>query len=173
MRLILLAAVAPDGAIGVNNTLPWHLPEDLKRFKELTTGGTVLMGRKTFDSILARLGKPLPQRRNLVLTRSKDVITPSADGMLAVLHSLNELAMRDEPEIYVIGGAEIYARTIDQAQELDITEVDTVVSGADAFFPPIDPAVWNKAAGDWQVSQSGLRYRYVRYRRKLTEAPAL
>jgi dihydrofolate reductase len=166
MRLILLAAVAHDRAIGVNNALPWHLPEDLRRFKELTIGHTVLMGRKTFDSIVARLGKPLPQRRNLVLTRSKESIAPSAEAALEVLHSLEALHDRSDSEIYVIGGAQIYERTMADADELDITEVDMTVTGADAFFPVIDPAVWHKEAADWQVSQTGLRYRFVRYLRR-------
>lgn len=191
-RVILLAAVAHGNVIGVRNTLPWHLPEDLKRFKALTTGHAVAMGRKTFDSIVARLGKPLPNRRNVVLTRdtawraagssvsprslesSGSSVSSGALGLpststsphVEVLHSPADLLRLDADPIFVIGGAEVYAMTIDHAQELDITEVDLVVEG-DAFFPAIDPAVWAKESGPWQMSElESLRYRFVTYRRR-------
>ena len=188
-RVILLAAVGHSNVIGVRNTLPWHLPEDLKRFKALTTGHAVAMGRKTFDSIVARLGKPLPNRRNVVLTRdaawrapgSSDSASssgsssapgaPDAPGSptsppVEVLHSPTDLLRLDADPIFVIGGAEVYAMTIDHAHELDITEVDLAVEG-DAFFPAIDPAVWAKESGPWQMSElQSLRYRFVIYRRR-------
>lgn len=168
MRLILLAAVAHDRAIGIHNQLPWHLPEDLKRFKDVTTGHAVAMGRKTFDSIVARLGRPLPNRLNLVLSRSADISVAADQAQLQMVRSLDELRALPIEEIYVIGGAEIYQDTIHHAQELDITEVDIDVPGADAFFPTIDPAVWHPQASEWRISQaSGLRYRFVRYHRRL------
>ncbi len=165
MRLVLLAAVARNRAIGVNNTLPWHLPEDLKRFKSLTTDQTVAMGRKTFDSIVDRLGKPLPNRKSLVLTQNPAwKYADSAD--VSVIRSVDELSQVRVQTIFVIGGAQIYEMTISAAQELDITEVDLDVPDADAFFPAIDETQWEKESGDWQVSEKGIRFRFVTYRRK-------
>ncbi len=165
MRLVLLAAVARNRAIGMNNTLPWHLPEDLKRFKSLTTDQTVAMGRKTFDSIVDRLGKPLPNRKSLVLTQNPAwKYADSAD--VSVIRSVGELSQVEAETIFVIGGAQIYEKTISAAQELDITEVDLDIPGADAFFPAIDETQWEKEAGDWQVSEKGIRFRFATYRRK-------
>lgn len=164
-RIILLAAVARNGVIGVRNELPWHLPEDLKRFKELTTGGTVVMGRKTFDSIIARLGKPLPHRHSVVLTRDASWTPPEGASQVSVLHFVDEIPALPQELVYVIGGAEIYALTMPMADELDITEVDLSVDG-DAFFPAIDASQWKTDAGPWWHSEaSGLGYRFVRYRR--------
>lgn len=163
-RLVLLAAVAKHGVIGIRNTLPWHLPEDLKRFKELTTGKTVAMGRKTFDSIVARLGKPLPNRHSVVIT--KNLTAQIASDSVTVVHSIADLLQLDVDSVYVIGGADIYRQTIDLADSLDITEVDLDVQG-DAFFPDIDQGVWQREAGPDQRSEaSGLEFRFVSYRRK-------
>ena len=165
MHLVLLAAVARNRAIGVNNTLPWHLPEDLRRFKSLTTGQTVAMGRKTFDSIVDRLGKPLPDRKSLVLTQNP-VWKYSESNSVEVIRSVDELAKVPVEKIFVIGGAQIYEMTIDCAYELDITEVDLDVPEADAFFPAIDETHWEKESGDWRVSEKGIRFRFVTYRRR-------
>jgi dihydrofolate reductase len=137
MRLSLVAAVDRNLAIGKGNALPWHLPADLKRFKALTLGKPLLMGRRTAES----LGRALPGRRNLVLTRSGRV--PFA-GMEAVA-SLGEALdlVFDAPELCVIGGGEIYALCLPRATHLHMTHVDTVVDGADAFFPPFDIGEWN------------------------------
>lgn len=166
-RLILLAAVAKRGVIGVNNTLPWHLPEDLRRFKEITTGKTVAMGRKTFDSILARLGKPLPNRHSLVLTSKVSGTMPdTVPDTVTIVHSIADLLQVEADSIYVIGGAEIYRQTIDLADSLDITEVDLDIEG-DAFFPEISEAIWQREAGPTMRSEaSGLAYRFVTYRRR-------
>ena len=162
-RVVLVAAVAKGGVIGVNNTLPWHLPEDLKRFKEITTGKTVAMGRKTFDSILARLGKPLPNRHSVVITRQVSGTVPDT---VTVVHSVADLLQLDTDCVVVIGGADIYAQTIELADSLDITEVDLEVQGA-AYFPAISEAVWQREAGPTLRSEaSGLSYRFVTYRRK-------
>lgn len=165
-RLVLVAAVGQQGVIGINNELPWHLPEDLKRFKALTTGHTVAMGRKTYDSIVARLGKPLPNRQSVVLTRDR-TWSPAAEhaGSVRVVHTIDDLlALSDDP-IYVIGGAEIYGLTLPMAAELDITEVDVLVQG-DAFFPEIDNRQWSRQAGPALISESsGINYRFVRYSR--------
>jgi dihydrofolate reductase len=132
MTLSLLAALDRNNAIGKGNALPWHLPADLKRFKALTLGKPVLMGRKTAES----LGRALPGRRNLVLTRSGRV---PFDGMEAIA-SLDEALAIDD--VCVIGGGEIFALTLPRATQLLLTHVDTVVEGADAFFPEFDANAW-------------------------------
>jgi dihydrofolate reductase len=133
-------AVAENGVIGKGNDLPWHLPEDLKHFKEITLGKTVLMGRKTFESIFARLKKPLPGRKNVVITRQENYKVP--EGVL-VFPSLDiafqKLASED---IYVIGGAEIYKQALPFASKMFITKVKGNYEG-DAFFPEVDFSKWN------------------------------
>lgn len=141
-ELHLLAALDEAGAIGRTNTLPWHLPDDLKRFKALTWGRPLLMGRRTAQS----LGRALPGRRNLVLTRSG--VAPHA-GMQAVDSLDAALACaRDDgaPTLCVIGGGEIYALTLPHAQALSLTHVHTRVPDADAFFPAFDAARWREVA---------------------------
>jgi len=136
MRLSLVAAVDRNFAIGKGNALPWHLPADLKRFKALTLGKPLLMGRRTAES----LGRALPGRRNLVLTRSGRA--PFAD--MEAVASLGEALdlVFDAPELCVIGGGKIYALCLPRATHLHMTYVDTVVEDADAFFPPFDIGEW-------------------------------
>lgn len=138
VELVLVAALDRDHAIGKGNTLPWHLPDDLKRFKASTLGKPLLMGRKTAQS----LGRALPGRRNLVLTRSGQL--PFA-GMQAV-GSVDEalvLARADAADaLCVIGGGEIYALCLPRSTRMLLTHVDTEVDDADAFFPRFDPAQW-------------------------------
>ena len=167
MQIILLAAVAHNRVIGANNTLPWHLPEDLRRFKSLTTGHTVVMGRKTFDSIVVRLGKPLPDRRSVVLTRDRNWRAPQEfESQVQVMHDPKAIAELSDDCVYVIGGAEVYAQTMEIATVLDITEVDLKVAG-DAFFPEIDSLRWSRNADAQMVSErDGLRFAFVRYERK-------
>ena len=131
--IALIAALDRHRAIGKGNALPWHLPADLKRFKALTLGKPVLMGRKTAESI----GRALPGRRNLVLTRSGRV---QFDGMEAVASIDDALALADE--VCVIGGGEVYALCLPRATHLHLTHVDTFVEGADAFFPAFDAEAW-------------------------------
>ena len=139
VELVLVAALDREHAIGKGNALPWHLPDDLKRFKALTLGKPLLMGRKTAQS----LGRALPGRRNLVLTRSGEV---PFDGMAAVA-SLDEalaIARRDGAgSLCVIGGGEIYALCLPRATRMYLTRVDTVVEGADAFFPRFNHSQWH------------------------------
>ena len=142
VSLVLIAALDRNRAIGRGNALPWHLPDDLKRFKALTLGKPVLMGRKTAES----LGRALPKRRNLVLTRSGRA---PFDGMQAVatLEEACALAAADGAvELCVIGGAELYALTLPFAARLSLTHVDTEVDDADTFFPAFDPAQWRAVA---------------------------
>lgn len=142
MRIDLIAALDRNRAIGRGNALPWHLPDDLKRFKALTLGKPVLMGRKTAES----LGRALPKRRNLVLTRSGRV---PFEGMEAVdsIDAAIALAQADRAVgLCVIGGGELYALALPHAAEMHLTHVDTVVAGCDAFFPAFDPAQWRVVA---------------------------
>jgi dihydrofolate reductase len=141
MRVSLIAALDRNHAIGRGNALPWHLPDDLRRFKTLTLGKPVLMGRRTAQS----LGRALPKRTNLVLTRGGAV--PFA-GMQAVasLAAAFALAAEECDELCVIGGGEVYALALPQATHLHLTHVDTAVEGADAFFPRLDAQRWREAA---------------------------
>jgi dihydrofolate reductase len=138
MRISLIAALDRNNAIGRDNDLPWRLPDDLKRFKALTLGKPVLMGRKTAQS----LGRALPGRLNLVLTRSGQV---PFEGMLAVASVDAAIARAREQgaeELCVIGGGEVYALTLAQADALHLTHVDTAVEAADAYFPVLDRHQW-------------------------------
>jgi dihydrofolate reductase len=133
----LLVAVAENGVIGRDNGMPWHLPDDLKRFKSLTMGKPMLMGRKTFDSI----GKPLPGRTSLVLTRSRGWSAPGA----LVVHSLDEAVERagGVPELVVVGGAEVYRLALPGARRIYLTRVLARVDG-DTVFPPLDETAWHE-----------------------------
>ena len=157
----LVAALARGRVIGIENRLPWHLPEDLQRFKRLTMGAPVIMGRNTRESI----GRPLPGRRNIVVTRQPQ----AAWNGCSVAHSLDEaLALAaDAPEVFVIGGAELYAQALPRADRLYLTFIDADVSG-DAFFPELDPAAWREIAREPGISASGLGYAFVTYVRSAT-----
>jgi len=140
MRLSLVAALDRNFAIGKDNGLPWHLPDDLKRFKALTLGKPLLMGRRTAES----LGRALPGRRNLVLTRGNAIphagmeAIPTLEDALRIAEGVDELC--------VIGGGEIFALTLPLASRMHLTWVDTVVEGADAFFPRFDASRWQVAS---------------------------
>jgi dihydrofolate reductase len=126
----LIVAKANNNVIGSKNDLPWYLPADLRHFKEITTGHTVVMGRTTFNSILSRLGKPLPNRENVVITRDQDF----SYHEVTVIHSIDEI--KTLGDVYVIGGAEIYRQTIDIADRLYVTEVHADIDG-DTYFPSL------------------------------------
>lgn len=150
-------AVAENGVIGKNNDLPWHLPEDLKHFKELTLGKTVLMGRKTFESIIARLKKPLPGRKNVVITRQKDYQAP--EGVLVFPNLESAFKKLSEEDVYVIGGAEIYKQALPLAKVLYMTHVLGKYDG-DAFFPEVNWCEWIKTEEDFHDG-----YNFVKYER--------
>ena len=143
MKISLIVAVSRNGAIGLNNQLPWYLPEDLKYFKSVTMGKPLIMGRKTFDSI----GRPLPGRANIVLTRHPQWTSDGVKVVQSVEQALvaGEIACEaaDVDEIMVIGGEQIYRMTIDLADRIYLTQVDTDVEG-DAFFPDIDLNNWSQ-----------------------------
>jgi dihydrofolate reductase len=158
-ELVLVAAVAKNGVIGNANALPWYLPEDLKHFKELTTGHIVIMGRKTWESLPERF-RPLPGRRNIVVTRNPDYTGSGA----TVVHSLKEAlkvgAGGTAEKLFVIGGAELYAHALPLAQRLELTEIDAAFEG-DARFPAIDRGQWREVARTTGESASGLRYSFI------------
>lgn len=144
MKISLVVAAARNRAIGLNNRMPWHLPEDLKYFKRVTMGKPVIMGRNTFESI----GKPLPGRPNIVISRNggykADGIT-LVNSLEAALLAAQQLLPQGVDEIMVIGGAQIYAQALPRADRLYLTEVDAEPE-ADAFFPAIDRKEWQETA---------------------------
>jgi dihydrofolate reductase len=158
----LLAALARNRVIGRDNALPWHLPDDLKRFKALTLGHPVIMGRKTYESIVAVAGKPLPGRANIVVTRSPGYEAPGC----RVVHSLQAAlsAAAGSDEIFVIGGGEIFALALPLAQRLHMTEVDADVGG-DALFPAYDRSEWHEVSREAGAGSGGLKYDFVVYER--------
>ena len=161
MKVSLLAAVARGGVIGRDGTVPWHVPEDMARFRELTTGHTVVMGRRTWESLPDRY-RPLPGRRNIVVTRNA---AWSADGAERAGSLEAALALAAGAEhVFVIGGAEIYAAALSLADELLLTEVDLDVEG-DTFFPEWDRAVFVEASREDLVAADGTPLAFVAYRR--------
>ena len=158
MKLNLIFARARNGVIGRDNTLPWHLPEDMAHFKRTTLGCPVIMGRKTWDSLPAKF-RPLPGRLTVVVTRQPDW---SADGAV-VVHSLNDAcaACPAESTAWVIGGADLYAQALALASTAVVTEIDADFEG-DAFAPQFG-APWRETARDSQTSSTGLNFSFVTY----------
>lgn len=160
--IVIVAAVAKNGVIGKDNALPWRLPEDMAHFKALTTGHAVLMGRKTWESLPAKF-RPLPNRRNYVLTRDPDYVAPGA----TVLHSLDEAMQLGAAEtaLFVIGGAELYRHMLPCADRLELTEIGAAFDG-DAYFPAFDRNEWREVKREPGIGADGLRYAFVSYARK-------
>lgn len=157
--LSLIVAVARNRVIGANNALPWHLPEDLKRFRALTTGHHIIMGRKTYES----LNRLLPGRTTVIVTRNPDY---RVDGALiadslqsAIAHSVGD------SEVFLIGGAELYKDGIKHANKLYITEINADFEG-DAFLPEFDLSDWQEVARETHVSEKGLPFAYITYIKK-------
>jgi dihydrofolate reductase len=152
-RISLIVAMAKNGVIGINNTLPWHLPADLKHFRLLTMGHHIVMGRKTYESI----GKPLPGRTSVVVTRNPGYSVP---GVIVVnsLETAIESCSGDD-EIFVIGGAELYRQAIDFADRIYLTEIDADISG-DAHFTKIDRGSWQETERVTNSPDEGNRYAY-------------
>lgn len=156
--ITLIAAVASNGAIGKDNQLLVHLPGDLPRFKRLTLGHPIVMGRKTWDSI----GRPLPGRRNIVLTRDAAWAAPGAESATSIDAAL--ALVGDAERVCVIGGAEIYALTLPLADELLLTEIDATYD-ADAYFPDWPRDRYERVSSESNTTAQGLVYRYTTYRR--------
>jgi dihydrofolate reductase len=137
----IIVAIAKNNVIGNTNDLPWYLPEDLKRFKKITTGHTVVMGRKTYESIINRLGKPLPNRKNVVITRQDNYPVP--EGVL-VFHDLDSvLQLLKNEDVFIIGGAEIFKLALPLVDTLYVTHVYKEYPG-DVYFPEVNWSEWKK-----------------------------
>lgn len=153
----LVWAEARGGVIGAEGGMPWHVPEDLSHFKEVTLGAPVIMGRKTWDSLPERF-RPLPERENVVITRQQDWTADGARRAATVTD-----AVRGQEKVWIIGGAEIFRQVISDADRLEVTEIDLDVDG-DAFAPSTDG--WRQVqTGEWQTSRTGIRYRFLGYER--------
>ena len=158
--ITIIAAIAEKNALGKDNQLIWHLPADLKRFKKVTLGHHIIMGRKTFDS----LGKPLPNRTTIIITRNKNY---SQEGC-TIVHSLQEAleAAKADENPYILGGAEIYKQALEIAEQLDLTFVHHQFE-ADAFFPEIDLNIWKESSReDCKADEkNSYNYSFVTYLR--------
>lgn len=157
-RLTIVVAIDRRRGIGIHNQLPWHLPEDLAHFKRTTSGHPIIMGRKTFDSI----GRPLPNRRNIVVTRNPDW---RRDGVEAVASVGAALELAGAGDAFIIGGAQIFTEALPLTARLIVTEIDADFA-CDTFFPEIDRAEWRETARETHRSeQNGFDYAYVTYER--------
>jgi len=159
--LTIIAAVAKNNALGKNNDLIWHLPADLKRFKEITLGHHIIMGRKTFES----LGKPLPNRTTIIITRNPDYIAPGCIVVNELTAAIKAAAEDENP--YILGGAEIYKQAMSYADILDLTLVHESFD-ADAFFPIIDMSKWTEMSRrDFKADEKNkYDYSFVQYKKK-------
>jgi dihydrofolate reductase len=157
-RLYLIAAVAKNGVIGAHGKLPWHLPEDLTHFKKLTLGHPILMGRRTWES----LGKPLPGRENIVISRKPGFGAPGASVASSLEAAIALCA--GEPVAFVIGGAELYAAALPLADGLVLTEIDRDYEG-DTRFPEWDRKSWRATQKETHTSADGMRFNFVLYER--------
>ena len=165
MEKVIIVAIADNNAIGRDNALLWHISEDLKFFKRTTSGCPVIMGRRTFESI----GRPLPKRTNIVVSRGFDapegvVVVPSLDEAYKAASAVIP-DLIGNPRCFVIGGGQIYAQSMQDADRLIITHVHAVIEDADTFFPPIDPSVWTVAERSemFHDDESGFDFEFVEY----------
>jgi dihydrofolate reductase len=163
----MIAAVARNGGIGRDGGLLVHLREDLQHFKRTTLGAPVIMGRRTWESLPPR-SRPLPGRRNLVLTRDPAWQAEGAEPAATLDDALDRL--RGEPRVFVIGGAQVYAEALPLAQTLVLTEIDAAFE-ADSHFPDFGPAQFEEVAREPHVSEAGLRFDFVTYRRRPHRPP--
>lgn len=161
--LSLIVAMSKNNVIGKDNKLIWHLPEDLKRFKTLTTGKTIIMGRKTFES----LGRVLPNRKHVVLTKSKDFYIENEQ--VEILHELSDINkyINTEEECFVIGGGKIYSQLIEKAKKLYITKIYEEFEG-DTYFPEIDEQIWKlvKREKGLKNDENPYNYEYLDYEKE-------
>jgi dihydrofolate reductase len=161
-HITLVLARATNGVIGNKGGLPWRLSEDMKRFKELTLGKPVVMGRKTWDSLPR---KPLPGRRNIVITRNADFQVEGADVVLSLDGAI--AAAENAAEIMIIGGAEIYRQALPIADKIELTEIEASPEG-DTRMAPFSPDEWQEQSRQAHQSADGLRYSYVTLLRRST-----
>jgi dihydrofolate reductase len=158
-QITLVVAMDAQRGIGVDNKLPWHLPEDLAHFKRVTLGHPIIMGRKTFDSI----GRPLPKRRNIVVTRNA---AWQHEGVDVALSLPNAIAMVGSEPASIIGGAQIFTESMALADRMIVTEIDHVFA-CDTFFPAIDASQWIETARERHHSEAnGFDYSFVTYEKR-------
>jgi dihydrofolate reductase len=162
VRISLVAAVARGGVIGRNGALPWRLPEDARRFRALTMGHAVVMGRRTWDSLPERF-RPLPGRRNVVVTRNPDWSADGAERAGSLDDALGLLA--GAAQVFVIGGGELYAEALARSDELLLTEIDAGVEG-DTWFPAWERSEFEEVAREEHVSETGVPFAFVTYARR-------
>ena len=154
MAITIIVAKSNNGIIGKDGDLPWRIPEDLKRFKRLTTGNIVVMGRKTYDSI----GRPLPNRKNIVISRNTSL---KIEGVEVEQDLIDVLKRNREENVYVIGGGQIYVDALPFSEKLEVTEVDVELVG-DTSFPEIDSSQWKEIFREKRVDlESNLTYSFV------------
>ena len=158
MRINMIFARAANGVIGNNNRMPWHLPEDMAHFKRLTQGWPVIMGRKTWDSLPPKF-RPLPGRRNVVITRQQGWKEDGAEPAASLADALKICAQSEE--VWIIGGAQIYAQAEPLAQRIEVTEIAQDFEG-DAFAPPLG-SEWIEAAREDHISSNGLKFSFITY----------
>jgi dihydrofolate reductase len=161
LTISILAAVAHRGVIGRDGGVPWRLPEDMVRFRELTMGHPVVMGRRTWESLPDGF-RPLPGRGNVVVTRNPDWTAQGADRVASFEDALELL--ESDPTVFVIGGGEVYAAALPYADELLLTEIDADVEG-DTTFPAWDRAEFEETSREEHVAEDGTRFAFVSYRR--------
>jgi dihydrofolate reductase len=163
MKLILIAALNKNRVIGRNGKIPWHIPEDIHRFKQFTTHHTVLMGRKTFESI----GKPLPNRKNVVVSKNQNLFKSlkigEVNNTLFFFPSIESALFnfQSEEKVFVIGGGEIFSQTIDRADELDLTIVENDEAG-DVFFPPYEHLIGTSFFITSEERRTGMKFLMLR-----------
>ncbi|MEP6893741.1 MAG: dihydrofolate reductase [Gaiellaceae bacterium] len=167
MRLSIVAAVAHGGVIGRDNAIPWRIPEDSRHFKALTMGHPVVMGRRTWDSLPGRF-RPLAGRRNVILSRNPDWHAEGAERAGSLDEALGLL--EGVPQVFVIGGADLYAAALLIADELRLTEIDADVEG-DTIFPPFAEAGFEETSRERIVSESGVPLSFVTYARRVAARP--
>ena len=153
--LTLIAAASENNALGKDNDLVWHLPDDFKRFKALTSGHYIIMGRKTFESF----PKPLPNRTHVIITRQNDYEAPEGCIVVNSLKKAIEVCPENE-EVFIIGGGQIYKQSIEIADKIELTRVHTIVE-ADAFFPEIDETVWEAIQSEYHPNDDKHKYDFT------------
>lgn len=161
MQVNMIFARAANGVIGKDNTLPWHLPEDMAHFKRLTQGWPVIMGRKTWDSLPPKF-RPLPGRTNIVVTRQQDWTAPGAVVAASVEEAFRHC--KSPEQVWVIGGAQIYAQAAPLADRIEVTEIAQDFEG-DAFAPHLGPE-WQETAREKHVSSNGLNFSFITYNKR-------
>lgn len=161
-EIIIIVARSRNHAIGKNAQMPWHLPRDLRYFKSQTTGHPVIMGRRTYASI----GKALPLRRNLIISRNPDFFVADGEVYPSLSTALNQTKTAEK--VFIIGGGELYRAALPAADTLLITEVDTEIEDADTFFPPVDKEIWQQCSATFAAKDAANPFdlTFCRYQRK-------